>query len=189
MGMNVLHRMACRSAAWEVLTTRKLVPWALCDLDLGESTVEIGPGYGANLRALRLRTGSLTGVELDETMAKRLQALHSDQVTVIHGDAAKMPLGDASYTSVVTFSMLHHVPSEEQQDAVFAQARRVLRPGGVFAGMDGLHSTAFRLLHTGDTYLPIAPEALPSRLFAAGFDDVAVETYGPMFRFHARVAA
>ena len=40
--------------------------------------------------------------------------------------------------------MLHHVPSPALQDRVFSEARRVLRPGGVFVATDSLDSADLR---------------------------------------------
>ena len=71
--------------------------------------------------------------------------------------------------------MLHHVPTPALQDRLFAEACRVLRPGGVFAGSDGQPSLRFRLIHLGDTLVPVSAETLPARLTAAGFTDVRVE--------------
>ena len=56
-----------------------------------------------------------------------------------------MPLPDGEFTSVV-FMMLHHVPTAQDQDRLFAEAFRVLARG-VFAGSDGVHSFGFRLVH------------------------------------------
>jgi hypothetical protein len=72
--------------------------------------------------------------------------------------------------------MLHHVPSPALQDRLFAEARRVLRPGGVFRAMDSRPSLAFRLLHVGDTMVPVDPDALPGRLSSAGFASSKVHT-------------
>ncbi|WP_207123027.1 class I SAM-dependent methyltransferase [Actinocatenispora comari] len=69
--------------------------------------------------------------------------------------------------------MLHHVPSVAQQDALFAEACRVLRPGGAFRGVDSDLSIGFRLLHLGDTMVVLDPATLPDRLRRAGF---AVDT-------------
>src|SRR2546430_923022 len=69
----------------------------------------------------------------------------------------------------VCFTMLHHVPSVAMQDALFAEARRVLAPGGVFAGSDSIASPDLRAFHEGDTYVPVDPATLPHRLTRAGF--------------------
>ncbi len=84
--------------------------------------------------------------------------------------------------------MLHHLQTPALQDQLLAEARRVLRPSGVFAGFDGLASLGFRLIHLGDTYAPVDPTTFGQRLKAAGFADVCIE-WGPgRFRFCARPA-
>lgn len=186
MAMNYFHRLLCRSALWERTSATKIVPWALSGLDLGACTLEIGPGYGANVRALRERTTALTGVEIDPVLASRLRTRHSGAITVIEGDGADMPLPPRQFDSVVCFTMLHHVPTVDAQDALFAEALRVLRPGGVFAGSDGLDGPIFRLMHLGDTCLPIPPDRAADRLAGVGFTDVEIETGTTSFRFRAR---
>ncbi|MFI5779669.1 class I SAM-dependent methyltransferase [Nocardia sp. NPDC051570] len=186
MTMNLVHRWLCGSAHWEKTSATRIVPWALEGVDLGDATLEVGPGYGANVRTLRGRTTELSGVEIDPALAARLRTRHADRLRVIEGDGAAMPLPDHEFSAVVTFTMLHHVPTPTQQDAVFAEAFRVLRPGGVFAGSDGMDSLSFRLVHLGDTYNPIPHTALPARLTAAGFTDIHVETGTGSFRFSAR---
>ncbi|WP_431970878.1 class I SAM-dependent methyltransferase [Nocardia sp. bgisy134] len=186
MPMNLLHRMLCRSALWERTSATRIVPWALTGLDLGAAALEIGPGYGANVRTLASRTGALTGLEIDPGLAARLRDRHGADMTAVEGDGAAMPLPDSAFDAVVCFTMLHHVPSAAVQDAVFAEALRVLRPGGVFAGSDGLDSRGFRLLHVGDTCVPVPPDTAAERLTRAGFTDVDIETGTTSFRFRAR---
>ncbi len=96
-----------------------------------------------------------------------------------------MPFADCSFSGVVSLTMLHHVPTAALQDLLMAEARRVLRPGGVFAGFDGVGSFLFRLFHLGDTYTPVNADTLERRLQAAGFKDVTVEQGGARFRFRA----
>nr|WP_285578994.1 hypothetical protein [Actinoallomurus iriomotensis] len=82
--------------------------------------------------------------------------------------------------------MLHHVPTPELQDRLFAEACRVLRPGGVFVGSDGRADLPFRLIYLGDTLVPVGPETLPSRLEAAGLTDVRVTPTSRRVHFTAR---
>jgi predicted methyltransferase len=81
--------------------------------------------------------------------------------------------------------MLHHVPTPQLQDQMFAEAFRVLKPGGAFAGSDGVPSLSFRVMHFRDTYNPVDPDALPNRLRRAGFTDVHVDVKGGEQRWRA----
>ena len=185
MGMNVLHRLCCSSNYWAKAVERKLLPWALSDVELGDHTLEIGPGYGANLRVLAEQTPSLTCVEIDAPIAARLRDRYGSRARVITGDGTATGLPDAEFSSVVCFTMLHHVPTASLQDRLFTEAFRVLGPGGVFAGSDGVASLGFRLVHIGDTYNPVSPDTLPGRLRSAGFTDVFVDIKGGEQRWRA----
>ena len=185
MTMNVFHRLCCSSNYWARSVERKLLPWALADVALGRNTLELGPGYGANLRVLADMTPALTCVELDQPMANRLEERYGSRATIINGDGTATGLPSAQFSSVVCFTMLHHVPTSPLQDQLFAEAFRVLDEGGTFAGSDGVHSLGFRLVHIGDTYNPVSPDGLPQRLRSAGFTDVRVETRGGEQRWRA----
>lgn len=183
--MNLLHRWRCSSADWEKTVADRLLPWVLGDVELGPRTLEIGPGYGATTRALLDRAESLTAVEVDGAMADRLNRRYGDRARIIHGDGTDTGLPDGDFSSVVCFTMLHHVPDARTQDRLFGEAFRVLRPGGAFAGSDGVPSLSFRLKHIADTYNPIAPDELPGRLEGAGFTDVRAEVSGGRQRWRA----
>jgi SAM-dependent methyltransferase len=91
------------------------------------------------------------------------------------------PHDDGRFSAVVCFTMLHHVDSPARQDELFAQAHRVLRPGGIFAGSDSTATEGRRAFHADDTYVPIDPAVLPERLRSAGFTDVKVAVPDPEF--------
>jgi SAM-dependent methyltransferase len=186
MAMNLAHRWCCGSDRWAREVEGRLLPWVLGGVDLGDSTLEVGPGYGAVLRLLVDRTPRLTAVEIDPPMAQRLQRLYGDRAHVVNGDGTNTGLPADEFSSVVSFTMLHHVPTAELQDRLFAEAFRVLRPGGVFAGSDSVSSLRFRLLHIRDTCNTVSPETLPDRLRAVGFRDVEVEVRGRRLRWRAR---
>jgi hypothetical protein len=71
--------------------------------------------------------------------------------------------------------MLHHVPTSRLQDAIFAEAARVLRPGGTYCGSDSQLNLRFRLLHIGDTMNVVDAATFPARLENAGFEQVDVQ--------------
>ncbi|MEO6795039.1 MAG: class I SAM-dependent methyltransferase [Mycobacterium sp.] len=185
MAMNLIHRVLCSSKYWARGVEQNLLPWALADVELGDNTLEIGPGYGANMRVLVDQTPKLTAVEIDRPMAQRLEDKYGSRARIINGDGTDTGLPGDEFSSVVCFTMLHHVPTPQLQDRLFAEAFRVLKPGGVFAGSDGIHSRSLRLLHIRDTYNPVSPATLPNRLHHSGFRDIAVATADGRQRWRA----
>lgn len=184
--MNLLHYWLCRSNRWRRIVERR-VPWVIGEHDLGESALELGPGPGLTTDLLRLSVRHLTAIELDPALAHLLRSrLLGSNVEVVTGDATSIPFPDQQFSAAVSFTMLHHVPSRELQDRVLREVWRVLKPGGIFAGTDSLDGWLMRLIHIGDTLVPIEPVSFGARLTAVGFEGVIVETNSDAFRFHAR---
>src|SRR5207244_4462253 len=107
-------------------------------------------------------------------------------INVQCGDATEMPYRDGVFSAVLSFTMLHHVPSPALQDRMFAEVNRVLRPDGVFAGTDSVQSWLMRLFHMGDTMVLVDPATLRARLEDCGFKDVKIEVGTSRFRFLGR---
>jgi ubiquinone/menaquinone biosynthesis C-methylase UbiE len=185
--MNLAHAAICSSGWWARTVERELLPWGLAGVELGDDALEIGPGFGATTRVLARLSGSLTVVELAESYCERLRRKLDDDVEIVQADATAMPFAEGRFSSVVCFTMLHHVPSPELQNRLLAEVSRVLRPGGVFAGTDSLGTgRAFKLLHVRDTLVPILPDNLPVRMERAGLIEPHVDLGGNSFRFRAR---
>lgn len=184
--MNPAHNVICSSRRWRRRVERELVPWGLEGVELGRHVLELGPGFGATTRALLHRLARIEVLELDERYCQRLRVQLGSRAIVTRGDASSMPYPDASFSAVLCFTMLHHIPSRELQDRAFAEIARVLAPGGVFAGTDSVGTgTVFKLIHLGDTLVPIVPDELPDRLKRAGLGEVTVERNDGSFRFRA----
>lgn len=175
MPMNLLHRRMCSSNLWN-RKVAEMLPATLDGIDLGDDVLEIGPGFGATTDVLAGLAPKLTSIEIDEASVGLLRDRFGDRVEIVHGDATALPFPDGRFSAVVCFTMLHHVPSPALQDRLFAEARRVLRPGGVFRAMDSRVSLAFRLAHIGDTMVPVDPDTLAERLASAGFATSDVRT-------------
>lgn len=156
-------------------------------MDLGSNVLEIGPGPGLTTDLLRRLVPRLTALEIDASLAGALRSrLKGGNVQVIEGDATGMPFGDSEFSGVVSFTMLHHVPSQELQNKLLAEVLRVLKPGGFFVGSDSLQSWFMRVIHIGDTLIPVSPDTFGARLKSAGFEVLEVQKNAQAFRFSAR---
>ncbi len=143
----------------------------------GESILDVGCGDG-QLTARLAATGAIvTGVDASNPMveAARARGIHAD-----NAQAEKLPYADAAFDAVFSNAALHWV---RDQEAMLAEVRRVLQPGGRFVAEMGGHGNiaairvAFmavlaRLGHSeaedGVNYYP-APDAYRRRLERNGF--------------------
>jgi ubiquinone/menaquinone biosynthesis C-methylase UbiE len=175
--MNKAHE-ACGSDEWRQAIREVILPWAMGETDLGDNVLEVGPGYGATTDVLSQAVPRLTSIEIDDELAAMLVDRFADvpSVQIVHGDATSLPYADDSFSGAACFTMLHHVATDQLQDRLFAEIARVLRPGAPLVASDSLGSDELEAHHEGDTYNPVDPASLPTRLSAAGFGDVKVKT-------------
>jgi SAM-dependent methyltransferase len=185
--MNDEHLIFCASDEWRAVLEDFILPWALTDVRLGPDVIEVGAGPGLVTDALRAGVERLTAVELDVDLAAALrERLAGTNVDVVQADATALPHESDRFSGAVSFTMLHHVPSAESQDLLFAELARVLAPGGLVVLSDSLASDDLRAFHDGDTYNPVDPSTLPMRLAGAGFTAVDVQTNEFGWMAHAR---
>lgn len=185
--INKLHVEWLGSPAWARMLEENLLPWISSVGDLGDDVLEIGPGPGLTTDLLRARVPKLTTVEIDRQLAAALsERLAGTNVTVVCADAAGCGLESNRFSSATCFTMLHHIPSPAQQDKVFAEVCRMLRPGGLFLAEDGKDSDMMREFHVDDVFNPVDPATVQSRLEIAGFDQVGVGDLGYGIRLSAR---
>ncbi len=185
--MNPQHLEVCASDEWKQALRDLILPYALEGAKLGDDVLEVGPGPGMTTDLLRAEVPHLTAVELDDDLAAALaHRLASTNVEVVHADATAMPFDDGRFTGAVSFTMLHHVPTTELQDRLFAEVGRVLRPGGLFVASDSVPSDDLAAFHEGDTYNPVDPTAVAGRLEGAGFAEVDVRANEYGWAAHAR---
>ena len=176
--MNEKHLQLCSSPEWAEMIEREAIPWVLNGVDLGDDLIEVGPGPGAATNVLRHRVKKLTAVEYDGAIATELaRRMAGTNVAVVRANATELPFDDGRFSGAASFTMLHHVPTEELQNRLFAELARVLQPGAALAGSDSLDSPGFRELHVNDVCMPLNPATLAGRLHDAGFAEVDVEVH------------
>jgi SAM-dependent methyltransferase len=168
--MNENHASLCPSPGWAEYIQSEILPILASHADLGEQMLEIGPGPGAATGWLCSRVKQLTALEIDGGAAALLtERFAGRNVEVAVGDATRMAYPDAAFDSVGCFTMLHHVPTQTLQNRIFAEALRVLRPGGVLIASDSLPGDDLHHFHERDTYNPVEPGTIVSRLQTIGF--------------------
>jgi ubiquinone/menaquinone biosynthesis C-methylase UbiE len=187
--MNENHARVCTSPEWAEHLQTEVLPAVVRDADLGDEMLEIGPGPGAATEWLRHKVKRLTAVEVDEAAAALLAGRYADtNVAIVVGSGTELGYPEASFDSVGTFTMLHHVPTVALQNKILAEAFRVLRPGGVLVGSDSLASNGLHEFHEGDVYNPVEPASLLTRLQTVGFGAITVAVDYDL-RFTARKPA
>ena len=191
--MNDNHAKLMPSPEWAAHIQDEVLPAATAGVDLGDELLELGPGPGAATEWLRQRVRRLVAVEHEADAAALLAGRFAfagvgSNVEVVCGDASALAYPDASFDTVATFTMLHHVPTRARQDRVLAEAFRVLRPGGAFLGSDSLASDDLHHFHADDVYNPVEPAAFLTRLQTLGFAAITIAVDWGL-RFTARKAA
>jgi len=180
--MNRLHDFYCRSGHWRS-TLEQLVSWAIAGVDLGAHVLELGPGQGLVMPLLRSRTTRVTAIDKAPSAIRALGC--QPGVGLVRGDATDLPFAAGTFSAVVAFTMLHHIPTKALQQQLFREVFRILQPGGVFVAVDPQFSFGLWLFHLGDTYASIPPDAAAFRLASAGFRNIVVERRPGFFRFCA----
>jgi SAM-dependent methyltransferase len=184
--MNDGHLELLSSPDWRHYLELEIVPWIVEHGDLRGDVLEIGPGPGLMTDFLLTRAQRLVAVEIDTELAAVL-ARRLEAVEVVSADATAMSFSPDRFSTVTACTMLHHVPSAHAQDALFDEVHRVLRPGGIFLGVDSLDSESLRAFHVDDTFVPLDAATLGRRLERGGFRDVAVEEWVAASRDGAKV--
>ncbi|MFN0305909.1 MAG: class I SAM-dependent methyltransferase [Burkholderiales bacterium] len=107
----------------------------------GKSVLEVGVGAGTDHLQWARAGCKCFGVDLTDAAidtTRRRLALYGFTSTLRKLDAEHLPFDDAMFDVVYSWGVIHHA---EDPNAIIAEVRRVLRPGGRFIGMVyGRHS-------------------------------------------------
>jgi ubiquinone/menaquinone biosynthesis C-methylase UbiE len=154
------------------------------NLDVSSRVLDIGSGLGGPARTLAESFGChVTGIDLTQAFCDAATTLSrwvglSGRVDFRQGDATSLPFGDAVFDAAMTIHVAMNIAAK---DRMYAEARRVLKPGGRFVAYDVLQGEG------GDVLYPVpwarepsishlaTPETMPILLTDAGFRILGVE--------------
>ncbi len=154
------------------------------DLAPASRVLDIGSGLGGPARTLAETVGChVTGIDITQAFCDAATTLSgwvglSDRVDFRQGDATSLPFDDAMFDAAMTIHVTMNIAAK---DKVFAEARRVVKPGGRFVAYDVLQGEG------GDVQYPVpwarepsishlaTPDEMKALLTDAGFKILAVE--------------
>jgi ubiquinone/menaquinone biosynthesis C-methylase UbiE len=109
--------------------------WIYDNVRAGSEVLELG--CGAGMLALLKRKGvTLTGVDLSEECA--IAARRNGYDATYSAELSRLPFPDDCFDYVISLDVIGHIEADEK-DAVLAEVKRVLRPGGLT--MHGIECT------------------------------------------------
>ena len=160
-------------------------PTAIADLMPGEVVLDLGSGGGIDCFLAAQQVGSkgrVIGLDMTPEMIKLAQRnakkAGMTNVEFRYGEMEDIPLPDGSVDAIISNCVINLSPDK---DAVFAEAFRVLRPGGRLSVSDivlhgELPETIRRRMDVWASCVAGALDELDylSRLRRAGFEDVQV---------------
>jgi ubiquinone/menaquinone biosynthesis C-methylase UbiE len=168
-------------------------------LSAASRVLDIGSGLGGPARTLAETYGCrVTGIDLTQAFCDAAATLSgwvglSDKVAFRQGDATSLPFADDEFDAAMTIHVAMNIAAK---DRLYAEARRVLKPGARFAVYDVLQGEGGEVLYP----VPWArepsishlatPEAMPALLTGAGFRilDVTDSTEASQRWFEAMAA-
>ncbi len=157
--------------------------WLYDNVRAGSEVLDLG--CGAGMLALLKRKGvTLTGVDLSAECA--LAARRNGYDATFTTELSNLPFAAASFDYVVSLDVLGHIEADEK-DAVLAEIKRVLRPGGVTVhgiectdhsaqkGYDEMNAEELRRFIEVDGHVGLAEEQEHGTRFLKFFQHVAWE--------------
>jgi erythromycin 3''-O-methyltransferase len=118
------------------VAVRRLVETLAAELPRGGTTLDVGNGLGAQdpVIARATRAAALIAVNITESQLRAgRDRLREAGARAVAGDATRLPIADGRVDGLISVEAAFHFPSRSM---FFAEALRVLRPGGVLSMSD-----------------------------------------------------
>lgn len=105
------------------------------EIEADTEVLDIGCGNGLVFPYIFEKGAYYVGVDIAENLVEIAQERYFEQIEngrakFIVGDATDLPVKDNEFDFIISFAVLHHIPSEELRKKFFDEIQRVLRPNG-----------------------------------------------------------
>ncbi|MCX5733481.1 MAG: class I SAM-dependent methyltransferase [candidate division NC10 bacterium] len=138
-GQSAEAEVLCRATEWQRYALEPYIPgFAEFGRYAGKRVLEIGVGLGVDFSQFVRHAAVAVGIDLTvagaELTRQRLGLMQGEanHYGLSRADAESLPFRDDSFDLVYSWGVLHHSPDTE---AAFAEAFRVLKPGGTLKAM------------------------------------------------------
>ena len=143
MLINLLHRLVALPSVYDLaqflagatVLRKALLPVFASHVPPGAKVIDIGGGTGLNLACLPAAC-DYTCLDNDPQKIEGFQAKHP-ALKALLGDAAALPVADASFDVALMTAVSHHLPEDVLRGG-FAEIARTLKPSGCFIFVDAL---------------------------------------------------
>lgn len=157
----------------------------------GGDVLSVGCGWDPGRHLFPRPEYRITGVELDDAVVRTL--LETGEIDEgIAARAGELPFGAEQFDVVLYRLVLHHIAFQGPLGPVFAEAARLLRPGGALVALEpgSWHPVGFGLtvanrvglgtrIHGTPDDIPLSPRTLVGEARAAGLvPELHAVTYG-----------
>ncbi|MFC6755635.1 MULTISPECIES: class I SAM-dependent methyltransferase [Haloarcula] len=95
-----------------------------------ETALDIGCGNGRHAALLADVADRVVGLDASRSLLDAAEERVGSRVSLLLGDAARLPIGDDCVDLAVYVATLHHLPSAADRRASLDELARVLAPGG-----------------------------------------------------------
>lgn len=95
-----------------------------------DNVLDLGCGNGRFLELIGDKNIQYTGIDSSESFIKQARETYGHMGEFTHGNALSLPYKDASFDTIVSFGVLHHVPSRKYRKQFLSEAYRVMREDG-----------------------------------------------------------
>ena len=152
----------------------------------GDHVLDLGPGWAFGPLWASHCGARVTGIDLGGDQLRWAQRTFNSArgFGLVEGNAKALPFRDRTFDAIASVEMMEHV-FRPDRPRVFAEAARVLKPGGTIAISTPNAHSPIEMVKVLATRWPGLRRRLPSACFPEAQDDAA--TYHP-YRYHHPIA-